>query len=256
MPARRDELLAFFAELLDLESFEDLGPNGLQVPGAGEVHTMVTGVSGQLELFERAAGRGAQLVVTHHGILWDFLPRRIDARLARRLRVLLENDISLAAYHLPLDAHPHHGNNALLADALGCEAAAREPFGTYRGHAIGVAASLPGAGLAIDQLTERLKAITGQAPLVVGSGPATVRRVGLVSGAAASSLPEAIDRGLDAFVTGEPAEHVMADAREAGIHFIAAGHYATETLGVRRLGELAAERFGIEHIFEDIPNPI
>ncbi len=256
MSARRDEILAYFAELLDLESFDDLGPNGLQVPGSEEVQVLVTGVSAQLELFERAGRRGAQLVVTHHGILWDFLPRRIDARLARRLRVLLENDINLAAYHLPLDAHPRHGNNALLADALGCPPEDREAFGAYRGRAIGVGASLPDGGLAIGKLAERLTAITGQAPLVVGSGPPIVRRVGLLSGAAASSLPEAIDRGLDAFVTGEPAEHVMADAREAGIHFIAAGHYATETFGVRRLGELAAERFGIEHVFEDIPNPI
>lgn len=256
MSASRDEILAYFAELLKLDSFDDLGPNGLQVPGSREVQVMVTGVSGQLELFERAARRGAQLVVTHHGILWDFLPRRIDPRLARRLRVLLENDINLAAYHLPLDAHPRHGNNALLADALGCAADGREAFGAYRGREIGVAAALPGDGLAIDQLTGRLAAITGRPPLVVGAGPAVVRRIGLLSGAAASSLPEAVDRGLDAFVTGEAAEHVMADAREAGIHFIAAGHYATETFGVRRLGELAAERFGIEHVFEDIPNPI
>jgi dinuclear metal center YbgI/SA1388 family protein len=256
LSAHRDEILAYFAELLDVDSFDDLGPNGLQVPGSGEVEVLVTGVSGQLELFERAARRGAQLVVTHHGILWDFLPRRIDPRLARRLRVLLENDISLAAYHLPLDAHPRHGNNALLADALGCGTAGRKPFGTYRGRPIGVAASLPDDGVAVGTLAERLSAVTGQPPLVVGDGPAVVRRVGLLSGAAASSLREAIEEGLDAFVTGEPAEHVMADAREAGIHFFAAGHYSTETFGVRRLGELAAERFGIEHIFEDIPNPI
>jgi dinuclear metal center YbgI/SA1388 family protein len=251
-----DEILAHFAELLDTESFDDLGPNGLQVPGSAQVEIVVTGVSAQLELFERAARRGAQLVLTHHGILWDFLPRRIDARLARRLRVLLENDIGLAAYHLPLDAHPRHGNNALLADALGCPAEGREPFGTYRGRSIGVAATFGESGVGIDELAARLRAATGQAPLVVGDGPAILRRVGIVSGAAASSLPDAIERGLDGLITGEPAEHVMADAREAGVHFIAAGHYATETFGVRRLGELAAERFGIEHYFEDIPNPI
>jgi len=255
LPARRDEIIAFFAELLDPQSFDDLGPNGLQVPGSEDVRVIVTGVSGQLELFERAARRGAELVVTHHGILWDFLPRRIDARLAQRLRVLLEHDINLASYHLPL-AHPRYGNNALLADELGCPAEDREPFGSYRGRQIGVSAALPDGGLGVDQLVETLEAVTGQAPLVVGAGPDVVRRVGIVSGAAASSLPEAIDCGLDALVTGEPAEHVMADAREAGIHFIAAGHYATETLGVRRLGDLAAERFGVEHVFEDIPNPI
>jgi dinuclear metal center YbgI/SA1388 family protein len=195
-------------------------------------------------------------VVVHHGILWDFHPRRIDERMALRLRALFASDIGLAAYHLPLDAHPVHGNNALIADGLGCRAGGREPFGHHRGRALGVAAELPGEGVPVTELVERLRRLTGSDPLAFTAGPAVVRRVGIVSGAAAGDLAEAIDRGLDAFVTGEPAEHVMADAREAGIHFLAAGHYATETFGVRRLGDLAAERFGVSHRFIDIPNPI
>ncbi len=256
LPASRVDITAYFDELLEVDRFEDLGPNGLQVPGVEEVRTVVTGVSGQLELFERAAAREAELVLVHHGVLWDFQPRRIDKRQARRLKALLSSGLSLLAYHLPLDAHPEHGNNALLADGLGCASEGRKPFGRYRGQAIGVAVRFPGEGVGIEELSGRVTRLTGREPLVLPHGPERVRTIGIVSGAAASSAQEAIAGGLDAFLTGEPAEHVMADSREAGLHFIAAGHYATETFGIRRLGELAAARFGVEHAFEDIPNPI
>jgi dinuclear metal center YbgI/SA1388 family protein len=251
--ANTAEIISFLDELLEPAAFDDYGPNGLQVPGADRVRKLVTGVSGQLELFRRAAASGAQLVLVHHGILWDFHPRRIDKAQHARLKALIEHDIALAAYHLPLDAHPVHGNNALLAAGLECTRT--EPFGRHRGRDIGVAGHLD-PPLALGALLDRIRALTGREPLVVGDGPELVRSVGIVSGAAAGDLAEAVGRGLDAFLTGEPRENVMADAREAGVHFIAAGHYATETFGIRRLGELVAERFGIEHIFVDIPNPI
>ena len=254
--AALEEILSHLDGLLAPENFADYGPNGLQIPGSAEVQTVVTGVSGQAELFERAAERGAQMVLVHHGILWDFQPRRIDRLRARRLRALLANDISLVVYHLPLDAHPTVGNNALIADALGCEAEGRAPFGYAKGQPVGVEASFPTPGVAADELVRRVHAATAREPLSFLAGPEPVRRIGIVSGAAAELVQEAVDRGLDAFLTGEPAEHVMATAREAGIHFIAAGHYATETFGVRRLGELLAEQFGINHRFVDIPNPI
>lgn len=250
------EILAFLDELLDPGGFEDYGPNGLQVAGAADVTRVVTGVSGQVELFERALARAAQLVLVHHGILGDHAPRRIDGAQARRLRLLLAHDISLAAYHLPLDAHPEVGNNALLADALGADGE-RSPFGPHKGRCIGVAARFAGDGIAPSELVERVRTATGgREPLAFLAGPERVRSIGIVSGAAASMITAAAAAGLDAFLTGEPAEHVMAAARELGIHFLAGGHYATETFGVRRLGELLEHRFGVEHIFEDIPNPI
>src|SRR5918998_201144 len=178
--ADRDEIVSFLDTLLDARDWPDYGPNGLQVPGTREVERVVTGVSAHAELFERAATAGAQLVLCHHGILWDKVPRTISTAQKRRLRALFEADLSLAAYHLPLDAHPEVGNNALICAEL----------------------------------------------------------------------------GLEAFVTGEPSEPAMADAREGGVHFVAAGHYATETFGVRRLGELLAERFEVEHVFVDVPNPV
>ncbi|HEV2074912.1 MAG TPA: Nif3-like dinuclear metal center hexameric protein [Thermoleophilaceae bacterium] len=251
--ADRDELVAFLDDLLDVSAFQDYGPNGLQVPGAREVRTVVTGVSAQRELFERAEEEGAQMVLCHHGLIWDGGPAVVTERMKGRLETLFRSDISLAAYHLPLDAHPEVGNNALLCAELGLRRG--EGFGDVRGRPIGLLGHAD-EELAASELVERCRSVTGREPLVVGDGPDRVRRVGVVTGAGASVLDEAVARGLDAFVTGEPAERVMADSREAAMHFVAAGHYATETFGVRRLGELVAERFGVEHRFVDVPNPI
>ena len=193
-------------------------------------------------------------MLAHHGIFWGTGPGPIDAALARRLRALFEADISLLAYHLPLDAHPEVGNNALLARALGASELA--PFAPHRGQPIGCLAQFPGEGLATTELLARVRQLTEREPLVFDSGPTLVRRLGIVSGAGAEHLSDAVAADADAFLTGEPAERVMAQAREAGVHFIAAGHYATETLGVKRLGEHLGERFGLRHVFLDIPNPV
>jgi dinuclear metal center YbgI/SA1388 family protein len=251
------DVVAFLDDLLEIERFQDAGPNGLQVPGSDTVTTVVTGVSAQRELFERALAEDAQLVLAHHGILWDFEPRRIGAAQATRLRLLLANDVALAGYHLPLDAHPEHGNNALLAERLGASSHARA-F-DFKGEPIGVIARFDGDdpdGILAAELFARVRQATAREPLVFDAGPERIRTLGIVSGSAANSLPDAIELGLDAFLTGEPKEHVMAQARESGVHFVAAGHYATETFGIRRLGELVAERFGIRHVFADIPNPV
>jgi dinuclear metal center YbgI/SA1388 family protein len=170
-----------------------------------------------------------------------------------RLRIVFDADISVAGYHLPLDAHPEVGNNALICAKLGLERA--EPFGEYRGRQVGFVGR-SAEGVPFEELRRRCESAFGQAPFAWDCGPELVRSVGIISGGAASTFSDAIALGLDAFVTGEPAEHVMADARENGIHFVACGHYATETFGVRRLGELLEERFGVEHRFVDVPNPI
>jgi dinuclear metal center YbgI/SA1388 family protein len=255
--ARISELVADLDELLDPARFEDLGPNGLQVPpppGREAVTRVVTGVSAQRELIDRAVELGAELVLVHHGLFWDFKPTGLSPVLAERLRPLFEHGIALAAYHLPLDAHPEVGNNAILSIALGCER--HEPFGSYRGTPVGRAGAFAGDGIPAAELFARVREITGREPTVFDGGPERVRRIGIVSGSAAETLDEAVALGLDAFLTGEPREHVMADAREAGIHFIAAGHYATETFGVRALGDRLAERFGVDHVFVDVPNPV
>jgi dinuclear metal center YbgI/SA1388 family protein len=242
-------LISALDDLLDPGAFSDLGPNGLQVPGRDTVAKVVTGVTAQRELIDRAVELDAGLVLVHHGLFWDFHPTGLTPTLAERLRPLFKHDIALAAYHLPLDGHPSVGNNAQLAERLGC--ASHEAFAQ-----IGRVGEFAGDGIAAADLFARVREVTRREPLVFDAGPERVRRIGIISGSAAKYLPQAVALGLDAFLTGEPAEHVMADAREAGIHFIAAGHYATETFGVRRLGEHLAERFGVEHEFVDIPNPV
>jgi dinuclear metal center YbgI/SA1388 family protein len=242
-----NDLIGHLDALLNPSAFEDYGPNGLQVPGKDAIGTVVTGVSASIDLFERAIDHGADLVLVHHGLFWGSTGP-VDAQLKRRLKLLFDHDLALAAYHLPLDAHLEVGNNALLAQAIG--ATDVEPFA-----GIGVRAALP--AIAPDELHARVREATGgREPLAFLAGPDPVRTIGIVSGGAAKHLDDAIAAGLDAFVTGEPREPVMNDAREAGVHFLAAGHYATETFGVQALGERLASEFGIRHVFADVPNPI
>lgn len=252
--AARDEILGFCDQLLEVGSFEDYGPNGLQVPGSSEVSKVATGVTANLELLQAAVESGAELVLTHHGLLWGSEVTPLSVPMASRLRALLCADASLAAYHLPLDAHPEIGNNALLRDALGLEADER-PFGEAKGSAIGVIGRSR-EPIEVAELGRRLGEAVGQDPLVFDAGPERISSVGIVTGAGGFALREAGPLGLDALVTGEPSEPVMGEAREYGIHFLAGGHYATETFGIRRLGELVSERFSVGHQFIDVPNPI
>jgi dinuclear metal center YbgI/SA1388 family protein len=244
--AARDEIIAYLDDLLDAGAFEDYGPNGLQVPGAEEVSVVVTGVSAHLELFDRAAALRAQMVLCHHGLFWRKQPLGLDERRKARLKALFDTDMSLAAYHLPLDAHAEVGNNALILAELGFE----------RGEKFGDVGWTGTGSMSRDELVDRCRQVFGQEPIAFPHGPEEVRSIGVVSGGGASALGEAVARGLDAMISGEPSEPAMAEAQEAGITFIAGGHYATETFGVRRLGELLAERFGVEHRFVSVPNPV
>src|SRR3954466_5818782 len=240
--------------ILEPSAYDDYGPNGLQVPGREAVETVVTGVSANVELFARAREHKADLVLVHHGLFWAGPPRPLGRAPKRRLQLLFDADMSLVASHLPLDGHLQHGNNALLADALGC--VSKSAFGQHKRATIGVVGRFEGEGVAPADLVARVRSATGRDPLAFTDGPERVRTVGIVSGAGADYLEDAITAGLDAFVTGEPIERAMARAGEAGVPSLAAGHYATETFGVRRLGDLLAARFGVRHIFIDIPNPI
>jgi dinuclear metal center YbgI/SA1388 family protein len=254
VPAATSEILTELDRLLEPERFQDYCVNGLQVPGPAQVQTIATGVSAHAELFELAAAEQAQLLLVHHGLFWGSGVASIDPILKRRLQLLFNANIALAAYHLPLDAHPQFGNNALLARALG--AGELTPFGLHRGQPIGFIASLPGDGISAAELFARVQEVTCREPLVFDAGPPQVRRVAIVSGAGADYTADALAAGAEALLTGEPAERSMAQAREAGVHLIAAGHHATERLGVRRLGEHLAERFELRHVFLDVPNPV
>jgi dinuclear metal center YbgI/SA1388 family protein len=244
--AKRDEILGYAAELLDLGSWPDYGPQGLQVAGADEVSKVVCAVSSSLELFERAAAAGAQLVVVHHGILWDNESRVVDVRVRRRLQALFDADITLAAYHLALDAHPEVGNNALLAAELGVEVDG--PFAS-----IGVGGR---AGQSLETFLERVRAAVNPDARAFTYGPDPVERVAIVSGGAPKHLTDAAEQGYDLYLSGEAADPSLHLARELGITFVAAGHYATERLGVQALTARLAERFDLEWEFVELINPV
>jgi dinuclear metal center YbgI/SA1388 family protein len=249
------EILAEADRLLEPARFDDFSVNGLQVPGPERVERIATGVSAHAELFERAAATGAGLVIVHHGLFWGSGVRAIDATLHGRLKVLFDAGMALAAYHLPLDAHPDLGNNALLARAIGAEQL--EPFGEHCGQTIGFLATIDSeGGVESGALIARIAEVTSREPLVLGAGPPRIRRLAIVSGAGSDYVADAAAAGAQALLTGEPVERVTATARELGLHVIAAGHHATETLGIRALGELLAGRFGLEHAFIDVPNPV
>ena len=193
------------------------------------------------------------MVLCHHGLFWGSEPITIDQRMKGRLLPLFRSDMSLAAYHLPLDAHPEVGNNALICEALGLRRG--RPFAEVRGRAIGFVgeASEP---LELSELVGRCRDSFGRDPLVLEGDGRRIASVGIVSGGGGSNIGDAAREGLDALVTGEPEEPGMADARETGVALIAGGHYATETFGIRRLGDVLAERFGVEHEFIEVPNPV
>jgi dinuclear metal center YbgI/SA1388 family protein len=273
MPAPTAEILAELDRLLEPQRFEDYCVNGLQVPGPDRVSTVATGVSANAALFELAASERAELLLVHHGLFWGPGVRAIDSLLKHRLQLLFDAGIALAAYHLPLDAHPQLGNNALLARALGATGELT-PFALVHGQPIGFIATLSGsdpggddtggsdegsgadAGLPAQELFARVESIVQRKPLVFDAGPPRVRRLAIVSGAGADYTADAAAMGADALITGEPEERSMALARESRVHLIAAGHHATETFGVNALGEHLAARFDLRHVFLDVPNPV
>jgi dinuclear metal center YbgI/SA1388 family protein len=246
--ARRDDIVAFADELLAVDAFPEYGRPGLQVIGADEVTKVVCGVSSSRELFERAGAAGAQLALVHHGLFWRNEPLVVDRRLKGRLEALFAGDLTLVAYHLALDAHPELGNNALLAERLG--ARREREFA-----AIGAGARYD-EPLTIEELATRLRDATGRDPLVFSQGPERIRRVAIVTGGGGTRLIEAAHEGYDALVTGEPEEPALHAARELGIHFLAGGHYATETFGVKALAARLADEFSLDWEFLDLPNPV
>jgi len=246
--ASRDEILAFCDRLLDVDLYPDYGPVGLQVTGGPEVRKVVCGVSASLELFEQAAERGAQLVLVHHGLFWKGDSPVVTPFLRDRLRALFDADLTLAAYHLALDAHPEIGNNAFLCRELGVK-----PEQRFADVGWGGPIAKP---VTASDFAERVQRLVDRMPLVFSYGPEEIRRVAVCSGGAAKAIGEAALGGYDCFVTGEAGEPTKHAAKEAGIHFVAAGHYATETSGVRLLAARIADEFDLEWEFVDLPNPV
>jgi dinuclear metal center YbgI/SA1388 family protein len=246
--ADRDEILAFAAELLELNAYPDFAPMGMQVAGVREVERIACGVSASLELFERASAAGAQLLLVHHGMFWENDPRGVDDAMARRLKALLDPGITLAGYHLALDAHPELGNNALLARELGIE-----PKERFTDWGFGGPLKKPAT---IDEFTARVREALGSEPIVFAHGPERVEQAAVVTGRAGRFLADAAREGYDLLLTGEAEEPTLHTARELGIHFVGGGHYATERIGIQALARTLAEKFDLDWQFIDLPNPV
>jgi dinuclear metal center YbgI/SA1388 family protein len=257
MPVHLREVVGYLDTTLEIERFKDYAPNGLQVEGALEVEHVVTGVSASAELIGRAIELGADLIVVHHGLVWGHGLTKIAGPMARRLKLLLGNDVSLAAYHLPLDKHARLGNNTGLADALAL-GSQREAFGDVRGTKLGLAASWATPLSRQDAIGRVAGGVCrGQPPrFVFPYGPEQVRKVGLCTGAASDLLEDAAAAGCDMFVTGELAERAGDLAKELQITLVAAGHVATEVFGAMRLADELRMKFPIEATFVPVANPL
>jgi len=237
--------------LLCPADFDDYGPNGLQVEGRGEVATVVTGVTACQALIEAAVAAGADALLVHHGLFWRGDDPRVVGMRKRRLAMLLAHDISLLAYHLPLDFHPDLGNNVQLAAILGIEVDRELPG---HGRPAGLVGHL-GEPLAADRFAARIADRLGRSPLLVAAGPARIATVAWCTGGGQGYIDLAADAGVDAYLTGEVSEPTVHIARERGLHLFACGHHATERYGVQAVGAWLTEHHGLAHRFIDIDNP-
>jgi len=244
------ELVDYTGQWLQVDRYRDYCPNGLQVAGRDEVRTLVSGVSASMALLEAAAEAGADTILVHHGYFWKNEEPCVTGIKRARLKFLLDHDINLLAYHLPLDAHPELGNNAQLARLLGFELE-----GWFGEQSIAAYGKLSQA-VTLEELAQRITQSLNREPLVIGAANAQIRRVAWCTGAAQDMLEQAVALGVDAFVTGEVSERTVHMAQETGVAFIAAGHHATERYGIQALGEHLARRFGISHRYIDIDNPV
>lgn len=248
-----DDLLNYTNGLLAVADYQDYCPNGLQVGGRSEVRRIVSGVTASQALIDAAVDVGADMLLVHHGFFWKGEEPRIVGMKQRRIKALLANDISLVAYHLPLDGHDELGNNAQLARRLGISVNGRFGAGPRGGIAMWGELS---ETLSAETLAQNIEESLKREPLLIDGGAHPVRRVGWCSGAAQGYLEQAATLGLDAFISGEISEHTVHTARELGIHYFAAGHHATERYGVKALGAHLSERFSLENHFLDIANPV
>lgn len=246
----RQNITRYIDELLHVSQFSDYCPNGLQVEGRTEIAHIVSGVTASQALIEAAIEQQADVLLVHHGYFWKGEEPCITGLKRERILRLLENDINLLAYHLPLDAHPELGNNAQLAKKLELqvEGTAGETDLIWYG-------SLP-APCTAGELATRIETVLGRSPLYIEAAEESISRVAWCTGAAQGYIEQAAALGVQAFISGEISEQTVHQARELGLDYFSAGHHATERYGVQALGEHLAEHFGIRHSFVDIDNPV
>lgn len=245
-----NEMRDYIGSLLEVSRFRDYCPNGVQVEGRAEVRRIATGVSASQRLLEAAAAWEADAILVHHGYFWRNEEAAVTGIKKRRLGYLLRHDISLLAYHLPLDAHAELGNNVQLAKRLGLVEQGR--FGEQDIACYGVLQQPQ----TLEEFAAHIINALQRVPQIVGERERTIRRIAWCSGAAQGYFEQAVALGADAFLTGEISEQNVHVAHETGVVFISAGHHATERYGIQALGEHLASQFGLEHFFFDQDNPV
>ena len=246
------ELECYLNKLLNVGKFRDYAPNGLQVEGKSEIRRIVTGVTACQALLDAAVAHQADAVLVHHGYFWKGESPVVKGMKRQRLATLLQHDINLFGYHLPLDAHPTLGNNAQLGALLGIQNSVVMDERELQG--VGNWGEFPEV-LSLQALTTRVASALGREPLMIAGGDHPIQRIAWCSGGAQGYIQQAFELGADVYLSGEISEQTVHFARENGIHYCAAGHHATERYGILALGNHLAEQFGLEHIFVDINNP-
>ena len=245
-----NSLVDYIQTLLQTERFSDYCPNGLQIQGSRTVNKIVSGVTASMDLLESAAEVGAQVVLVHHGFFWKNENPCIVGIKQKRIKFLLEHNMSLLAYHLPLDAHSELGNNAQLAKVLGFKQEGWSGHQNIIAHGVLLTPQL------LSELAKHVEQKLNRTPMVIGDQNKLIKRVAWCTGAAQSYIDEAIQLGVDLFLSGEVSEQTFHSAKESGVAYIGAGHHATERYGIKALGEHLAEKFSIQHEFIEIHNPV
>lgn len=250
---KRRELELFLNTTLEINKFQDYGPNGLQIEGVEEVSKVAFAVSATKESIERSIKAKADTLIVHHGLFWKFHGvRTITHAFAKRIKPLIKNDINLFGYHLPLDAHQEVGNAKALASML--ELIDCKSFGDHKGSPTGIQGTFSSA-LKPSDLKVKLETLLDHSVLHSCPNDNQVKSIGIITGGANGDWIHCLNEGLDAYLTGEMSEHDWHEAKESGIHMFAGGHHATEKFGIQALQELVAKELGLETVFIDSQNP-
>lgn len=244
---QRDELIRYIDTFLEVDVYKDYAPNGLQIEGRPEIHKIITGVTACQALIDVAIEKKADAILVHHGYFWKSEPQQIIGFKQKRIKSLLQNDINLIGYHLPLDGHTELGNNAQLAKLWGLEVMEQDGLlftGKFQ------------ESVSIEDFFQQVSVSLNREPLWLKGGPKEISQITWCSGGAQGYIDQAIAKGSDLYISGEVSEQTTHLARECQIHYFAAGHHATEIHGVRALGNHLAEKFNLDVEFIDIPNPV
>lgn len=248
-----NQLLSWCNDLLNVKAFKDYCPNGLQVEGRPQVRKIVSAVTASQEAIDTAITEQADVLLVHHGYFWKGESEVLTGMKGQRIKKLMQHDISLLAYHLPLDAHPTLGNNIALAELLAIQIT--DALDPSEANPIGHVGELTSA-MTVEQFKQHINTQLGRMPLHLPGASTTIKKIGFCTGGAQDYLYKAFAQGCDAYISGEASERTYHEARELGVHYFGCGHHATERGGVQRLGQAMAQHFDVEVKFIDLNNPV